>query len=198
MASLFQSICDVIHGIEDYHDALTKSHECRVGKLMGLLSTALGLNEEKCTVIEEVGTIHDVGKIAIPAAIIEKIEPLTTCERKIIELHPIIGHDLIKKINHPKTKLASKVILTHHENFDGSGYPNNLKGDQIPIEGAICAICDVYDALREKRPYRGQLSHAEVFDMMYDKSEAGLYHKFNPEIMSTFKSIAEEAKALYT
>jgi putative two-component system response regulator len=187
----------MIHGIEDYHDVLTEKHECRTGLLMSILGKAYGLDDPMCALLEQLGSIHDIGKIAISAEILEKVEPLTACERKIIEMHPNIGYDFIKEIEHPDAKLGGLIILTHHENHDGTGYPRGLSGDDIPLEGALCMISDVYDALRSRRPYREDLSHEAVLEMMYDTSPAGLYHKFRPELMSAFKEISKEVEVLY-
>lgn len=197
MDTLFQSVCSVLHGIENYHDSCTKDHELRTGKLMSLFGKAYGLDHTLCEVLNELGSIHDIGKLSIPEAILEKTGPLTDFERKVIELHPVIGHDLIKKIEHPYAELAAHIILTHHENYDGTGYPKGLKANEIPVEGSICAICDVYDALREKRPYRVIKSHKDVITMMYDSSDKGLFHKFNPELMKLFKEISGKIQKIY-
>ncbi len=197
MPSLLQTICDVFHGIEEYHDFKTEQHELRVGILMGALAKAMGFDEERCKSLSEIGSIHDVGKIAIPSSILSKPGSLSVCERKIVELHPIVGHRFIKKIVHPQAKLAGIVILNHHENYDGTGYPNGLSGNAIPLEAAMCRICDVYDALRTRRPYRAALSHQAVFEMMYDACSNGMYHAFNPELMDIFKSISQEIKQLH-
>ena len=197
MKSLFHNVCVVLHGIEEYHDAVTKQLEYRVGDLMLMLAKAFGMKNKDCEALREIGFLHDIGKIGISAAILEKPTSLTIFERKIIELHPSIGYDFIKQVKHPYAKIAEKVILTHHENYDGTGYPNGLSGDEIPLEGAICAICDVYDALRKSRPYRGDVSHEAVLAMTYDRSPEGLYHKFHPGLLDVFKDIAEDVKILY-
>lgn len=195
--SLFQNICSLFHDIEDYHDCLTREHECRTGKLMALLGNALGFDQSKCALLNELGSIHDIGKIAIPDTILEKATPLTLFERKIIELHPWIGYKFMGHIKHPYSELAGLVILTHHENYDGTGYPKGLKGEEIPLEGSICAICDVYDALREIRPYRERKTHDEVFSIMCDTGTTGLYHKFKPELLQSFSEISKEIQAIY-
>lgn len=197
MDSLFQSICSVLHGIENYHDNQTAEHECRTGKLMFYLAKAYGLDHKTCELLNELGSIHDIGKIAIPEAILGKQGPLTRFERKVIELHPLIGEDLIKKVDHPHTELASTIILTHHENYDGSGYPRGLKGKEIPLEGSICSICDVYDALRESRPYRQRKTHQETIAMMYNLEPAGLYHKFDPILLKHFNEISPIVQKIY-
>lgn len=197
MSVPFENICSMLHAIEYYHDFQTQEHENRTSKLMFMLGSAFGLDKNFCDLLLQLGSIHDIGKIAIPAAILEKPGPLTQHERNIVELHTLIGQELISKIEHPHTALASSIIVTHHENHDGTGYPKSLKGSEIPIEGSICAICDVYDALRETRPYREKRTHQDVFNMMYDTSANGLYHKFNPLLMNVFKEIADDVQLIY-
>lgn len=198
MSKIFQSICTMLHGIESYHDTITKEHECRTGDMMRLLAKEMVLEDSVCNALRDVGSIHDIGKIAIPGEILQKQGPLTTFERKVVELHPVIGFDFIKNIRHPNSELAAKVILTHHENHDGTGYPYGLSGNEIPLEGAICAICDVYDALRKSRPYRGEMLHEAIFEKMYGTGPDGLYYKFNPDLMAAFKNISNKIQALYT
>lgn len=197
MSVPFKNICAMFHAIEYYHDFQTREHENRTGRLMFTLGKAFGLEHSFCELLAELGSIHDIGKIAIPEAILEKPGPLTQHERNVVELHTLIGEEFIKTIEHPHTALASSIIVTHHENHDGSGYPKGLKGDEIPIEGSICAICDVYDALRETRPYRQRRTHQDAFDMMYDTSANGLYHKFNPQLMKIFKEISSDIQLIY-
>lgn len=171
---LFESIQEVIHDLEIYHDSYTKLHECMTGALMGLLSKTIGLDNEYCLSLQKVGSIHDIGKLAVPAIILEKPGPLSAFERDVIELHAEIGYKLTKKMKHPLGELASVITLTHHEAYDGSGYPNKLSGEQIPLEGRICSICDVYDALISHRPYREKQSHEIVIKMMQDTGPSGL------------------------
>lgn len=197
MDSLFQEICALLHGIENYHDTITNRHECRTGKLMSILGKAYGMNETDCTTLNIIGSIHDIGKIAISQEILEKPGPLTDYERNIMELHPMIGYSFIKKIKHPLSELAGMVILTHHENYDGSGYPNKLKGDEIPIEGAMCTICDVYDALRDVRRYKDKKTHREIFHMMSDNGPRGLLYKFNPTLLKIFMKCEKEINDVY-
>lgn len=107
----------------------------------------------------------------------EKCGKLNDFERYVIERHPQIGCHFIETIKHPFTAIVKKVILNHHEAFDGSGYPNGIKGNKIPIEARICRICDVYNAMRPLRPYRDEkLSHEKVLEEMTEKK--GGSHKY--------------------
>lgn len=199
MDTIFSSIKDMLHEIEMYHDVFTVEHEIRTGKLMSLLAQTQSLETTRCQSLEEVGAIHDVGKIAIPAKILEKPLKLSKYEREIIELHPQIGYNIVKKIKHPFCELAATVILTHHEAYDGSGYPKGLKRDEIPLEGRICRICDVYDALRSYRPYRIEhATHESVVRIMTDKNVENMYNTFDPELLEAFLTIdREQCEAIY-
>jgi len=189
---LFKAIEDVIHDLERYHDVYTESHECRTGKLMFILGEALGFDKAFCTSLERAGSIHDIGKLAIPEKILEKPGPLSAFEREVVQLHAEIGYKLTKKLKHPLAELASNITLTHHEAYDGSGYPYGLKGKNIPLEGQICSICDVYDALVSRRPYREARSHEMVIQMLQDSDPNGMANKFAPKLLDAFIGIHDQ------
>lgn len=193
----FETISQVFHDLEIYHDSYTKHHECRTGKLMSILGNALNLDNTFCNELEQAGSIHDIGKLTIPDKILEKPGPLSAFEHEVIKLHAEIGHKLIKKINHPLTELASIITLTHHEAYDGSGYPHGLQGEHIPLVGRICSICDVYDALRSNRPYRKPQTHESITRMMSDTGPTGLARKFDPALLEAFLSISDQIIPLY-
>lgn len=193
----FDSVQEIIHQLEAYHDSYTKAHECMTGRLMGLLSKTIGLDSEYCLSIEKAGSIHDIGKLAVPSTVLEKPGSLSAFEREVVELHVEIGYEITKKIQHPLGELASVIALTHHEAYDGSGYPHNLKGEQIPLEGRICTICDVYDALISHRPYRDLQSHDAVIKLIQDTGPTGLANKFDPMLLEAFVSISGQINELY-
>lgn len=193
--SLLNAISSMFQDVENYHDVQTVEHECRTGQLMSLLGKSLGLDDTTCELLNDVGAIHDIGKLVIPKNILQKSEKLTFLERRLIELHPVIGYEFISNIKHPHAERAGVIILAHHERYDGSGYPRGLKGEDIPFEAGICSVCDVYDALREIRPYCGKKSHEEAFSIMYD---TGLYHQFKPALLDALKEISNEIQTLYS
>ena len=197
MEDFFKTVGHLLHRIESYHDSYTEKHENMTGKLMFHFGKALGYNENECHRLSTLGNVHDIGKISIPAKILEKNGELSAFERSVVELHPQIGFQLIEKIQHPFTEVAKKVILNHHEAFDGSGYPNRIKGDKIPIEARICSICDVYEALRSHRPYRDKtLGHTNTLEKMLDKSQ-GLRNKFDPDLLKIFEKISDQVKSWF-
>ena len=194
MEDFFQTVEDLLHRIESYHDSYTEKHENMTGKLMFHFGKTLGYNENESHQLSMLGNVHDIGKISIPAKILEKNSGLSAFERSVIELHPQIGYQLIDKIKHPFTELAKKVILNHHEAFDGSGYPDGIKGDKIPIEARICSICDVYEALRSHRPYLNEtLGHEKTLEKMLDEKN-GLKNKFDHDLLKIFEKASDQVK----
>jgi len=119
----------------------------------------MGLPDNKVNDIKTIGTIHDIGKIVIDTSILEKVEPLTKEEREIIQNHSSIGSRMLSS-THEYTRLAPGV-LHHHESIDGTGYPNNLKGEQIPLESRIIAVADAFDAMISPRPYKNSVMSME-------------------------------------
>lgn len=193
MDNFFHILTTVLREIEVYHDSYTSSHETRTGSLVELLSLEIGMKKEESEDLKIVSSIHDIGKVAIPAQILDKPSSLSTFERKTIELHCKIGQDIVKRIKHPLSNLAQIITLTHHESFDGTGYPQGLKGYTIPLAGRICKICDVYDALTAARPYREfknyKEAHTEAIKLMTSKDKNGMYYKFDPELLDVFLSL---------
>lgn len=193
----FEAIENIIHDLEIYHDSYTELHECRTGRLMSMLGKAFSLDEQFCKSLEMSGSMHDIGKLAIPAQILEKPGALSASEREVVKLHVEIGHKIMVKVKHPLAELTSTIILTHHEAYDGSGYPHGLKGEQIPLEGRICTICDVYDALISHRPYRNKQAHEKIIEMMLDTGSTGLAGKFDPVLLEAFVGIGNQISSFY-
>lgn len=150
----------------------------------------LGLPDDYIHSIINCSILHDIGKSGIPEAILYKPGPLLPYERKIVEMHPIIGRDLIRKlygkihddiVRHELT-VSENIILFHHEKWDGTGYPQQMKGQDIPFEARIISIVDVYDALTSKRPYKDAWSIKKAFELI--REQRGKH--FDPEIADTF------------
>ncbi len=198
MPKLFIAVQEILHGIEYYHDSYTLKHEGNVGKMMNVLASTMGYDEKFCSHFEQAGSIHDIGKLALPAQILEKPSSLNAFDREVIEMHPVIGKKMLEKIEHPLARLAAEINVSHHENYDGTGYPFKLQGELIPIEGRICSICDVYDAMRTHRPYReGAIGHQSVVREMLSKKSGGMFHKFDPNILEVFSDIHEKFDEIF-
>lgn len=182
------------------HDTEMGSHLTRVSAYAAILlteyikrkpETATTFSAEDLSVSAQ---LHDIGKISIPATILQKPGKLTDEEFTLIKTHTVLGADLISQLIEKsdglsirKLELAREISLSHHENWDGTGYPSGLKGQDIPLSGRIVAICDVYDALRSQRPYKRPYTHQDALKIMSDEK-----HKFDPDIFAIFKDNASK------
>lgn len=169
-------------------DQETGSHIERMGRYCMLMAEKLGWSDEDRELLRIASPLHDVGKIAIPDAVLQKPGALTPEEREIMERHAEIGHQILAGSTSPLLDLAAKIALSHHEHWDGAGYPNGLAGEEIPIEGRIAAIADVFDALTSDRVYRKAMPVERALSIM---SEGRGTH-FDPELLDVFfNSMAE-------
>jgi HD-GYP domain-containing protein (c-di-GMP phosphodiesterase class II) len=187
LSNLLEDIGEAFNHIEELHHPPTVPHEHAVGKYMYSFAKHLNMDEEKARNLGFAGKLHDIGKIKIAPSILDKAGPLDSPQRKKIEEHSEGGYHILNIIDHPLLQLSATLALYHHENFDGSGYPEGLKGDMIPFEGRICSICDVYDVLRRRRSYKESLSHQETVDLMVSKAKRGMAHKFDPGLLEEFE-----------
>lgn len=187
----------------ELRDNDTGNHVIRVGRYAGIIARNLGLPERYVEDLELAAQLHDVGKIAIPDAILLKPGKLEPEEYEIIQSHVKYGRQIIKPFaaheaaairNHVKTgpeilsdgsslmRLAASIAQTHHEKFDGSGYPIGLAGEDIPLEGRITAVADVFDALSSERPYKKALPREKCFQIL----EEGRGTHFDPQVLDAF------------
>jgi hypothetical protein len=141
------------HAVES-RDEETGDHIARIGALSYRLAVAAGLSAAEAELIQRASAMHDLGKIGVPDGILRKPGPLTEADRAVIEQHTTAGGDLLAGSRSPLVQLAEVIARTHHERWDGTGYPAGLAGEAIPLAGRICAVCDVFDALVSDRPYK--------------------------------------------
>ena len=142
----------------------------------------LGLDDERCESIRRASSLHDIGKIGVADGILLKPGPLTAHERIAMQRHAEIGHDILAGSGHELLELAATIAWTHHERVDGTGYPRGLVANEIPLEGRIVAVVDVYDALTSDRPYRGALAVEEALDLLRN----GRGRQFDPDVLAAF------------
>lgn len=138
----------------DYRDDCTSRHNARVGRLVGLMAEATGHSAETAALMGRAAMLHDVGKIGIPDALLRKPGPLTALESRVMQTHTTIGARILGGSDIPLLQMAEVIALTHHERWDGGGYPQALKGSEIPLPGRLAAVADAFDAMTSDRPYR--------------------------------------------
>jgi putative two-component system response regulator len=172
----------------EYKDSETGEHIQRIGFYIQAMGKAMGLSDEQIEVFQFASPMHDVGKIGIPDHILMKPGPLDDSEWKVMKEHTRIGGKILSGSDSSILKIAEEIALTHHEKWNGRGYPYRLKGHDIPIAGRITAIADVFDALTSKRPYKKAFSVEKAFDIM--AQERG--KSFDPELLDVFFSIRQE------
>jgi len=206
-AELEASRQEVIHCLAraaEFRDDDTGFHVIRVGRYARLIGEQLGMSEQRLDDLEQAAKLHDIGKIGIPDAILLKPGSLTPEEYEVMQRHCNYGKKIIGKKSQDETvllkthtelgakilevgcspilELATKIAITHHEHWDGSGYPLGLAGEDIPLEGRITAVADVFDALSSKRPYKQAFPLEKCFSIMRE----GQGSQFDPQILDAF------------
>jgi putative two-component system response regulator len=176
----------------ELRDLETGKHLDRMSRYCALLASKMGLADGRIDLIRVASPMHDVGKIAIPDSILLKPGSLTPDERRVMERHTEIGYQILSGSRAELLRLAADLAWTHHERFDGSGYPRGLSGEEIPLEGRIAAVADVFDALTTDRVYRKALSVDEAVGMM--GAERGRH--FDPEILDLFLASLEDVDSI--
>ncbi len=169
----------------EFRDEDTGAHIERIGRFSVLLAEHIGMDADFCERLRHAAPLHDVGKVAIPDAILLKPGPLTPEERAIVETHAEEGHRLVRGSSSSILDMAATIALSHQEKWDGSGYPRGLKGEAIPIEGRIVAVADVFDALTSDRVYRKAFSVDEAIGMM--REQRGRH--FDPVLLDAFMEV---------
>lgn len=149
-------------------DYATGEHTKRVGHMSALLAQTLGLPDEQVELIRRAAPLHDMGKIGIPDRILLKPGRLTPEEFEVMKTHTTLGAAMLSGSRHPLLQLAERIALSHHERWDGNGFPQALKGKAIPREARIVAVADAFDAMNSDRPYRRALSSEEVWEILVD------------------------------
>jgi cyclic di-GMP phosphodiesterase len=183
--SLERSRLETVHKLSlaiEMRDQVTGHHLSRMSGYCEEIARRMHLSDEIGNTISLAGQMHDIGKVAIPDHILLKPGRLTEEERAEVETHAVVGKQILQGSESPLLQLAESIAWTHHEKLDGSGYPRGLMGEEIPIEGRIAAVADVYDALTRDRPYREAMPVAEATGLMAD----GRGSHFDPDVLDTF------------
>lgn len=171
----------------EYRDDVTGRHAERVGVLAALLADTVGLDEEDVAILRRAAPLHDVGKIGIPDAILMKPGPLTEAEFEVMKTHTTIGARILSGSSFPLLLTAREIALTHHEQWDGTGY-RGMHGEDIPLIGRIVAVADVFDSLSHERPYKRASTVEEARDEVIEASGS----HFDPAVVDAFERLAED------
>ena len=172
----------------EFKDDDTGAHIVRMSRFSSIIACAYGQDEKYCNLLEQASPMHDIGKIGIPDDVLKKPGKLTEAEWVLMRKHPEYGANILSGSDVPVLQMAEEVALAHHEKFDGSGYPSNLQGEQIPLSARIVALADFFDALTMDRCYRPAFSDEKALAMV--KENSGTH--FDPKVVQAFFSVSND------
>lgn len=176
----------------EYRDDETGGHNGRIGRFAAIVGRELELDAKVCETLSYAASLHDLGKIGIPDALLHKPGVFTPDERTAMERHTLLGAEILSGGQHPLMVMSHTIALTHHERWDGKGYPCGLSGTEIPIEGRIVAVCDVFDALVSERPYKAAWSVEDAALEIASLRGAA----FDPDVVDAFLRCLPEIEAV--
>jgi putative two-component system response regulator len=198
LTSYFDSMFSIMRAAE-FRDKETGDHIHRIAFYCKELATNLGMDSNFIDTIYHASPLHDVGKIGIPDHILLKPGPHTDEEWEIMKTHTVLGNSILGhgKSSSPFTIMGAEIALNHHERWDGSGYPNGLKGEEIPVSARIMMMSDVYDALRSKRPYKSAFTHEQTLQIIMQGDGRTQPEHFDPVILNAFQKLAERFREIF-
>jgi len=184
----------------EYRDVDTGKHTYRIGEYSALLAQLVGWNPQQCNYIRLAAPLHDIGKIAIPDNILLKKGRLDEQEMSKMERHTIYGNEILLRHHiskSPHIATAAEIALCHHEKWNGSGYPNGLAGEDIPMSARITSLVDCYDALRSKRPYKDPFTHEKAVEIIIKGDGRTRPEHFDPELLVIFERFSYKFSNIY-
>jgi putative two-component system response regulator len=183
--------------VAEYKDDVTAAHIKRVGHYCRHLASELGWDEEEREAIFYASPMHDIGKVCIPSEILLKPGPLTPAEFAIAKTHTTVGARILQGSTSAYMRMAEVIAHTHHERYDGGGYPRGLRGDEIPLAGMIMNIADQYEALRSKRPYKAPLTHERTVEIITRGDGRTMPSHFEPRVLEVFADTAPRFEEIF-
>lgn len=197
ITQMSREIIERLTAAAELRDEDTGLHISRVGMYAREVALHLGMDDAFVTDILVASAMHDVGKIGIPDSILLKPGPLTGEEFAIIKQHTTIGEKILQGSQHRMLKMGAVIAATHHERWDGSGYPAGLTGEATPLEGRIVMLVDQYDALRNSRVYKPAFDHAKTCSILLNGDGRTMPQHFDPRILATFDEIKDKIADIY-
>ena len=192
---LRNSQLEIVHRlgqVAESRDPETGRHITRMSRVCAHLAKTIGMAPADCETLLHAAPMHDIGKVAVPDSILHKAGPLDDDERDRMRLHPTVGAEILSGSRSPIVQMAEEIALTHHERWDGSGYPRGLRGTEIPLVGRICAVGDVFDALISARSYKRAWSIDHALEELQRQSGK----LFDPELVEALVSVRDDLPRL--